>query len=942
MKRRVLGASLVLFLCCLLSISLPGRAAAQSEDNLLRVLPVSGTIPGGGAFTGVVSIERLSLNDAQQLVMHGRLDGVATLAGGGTRQIRDFLFTTTVLLTSQGACDILTLDLGPINLDLLGLVIDLSPVELEINAVPGAGNLLGNLLCAVAGLLDGQSPLEALLAQLSSILGGQLSSIPVAGSLQDGGTFAGALTITDFALDDAGKLVVSGLLDGTATPQSGEPQELINQPFTTSAVFGSGQAQAAQLACDILNLDLGPIHLDLLGLVIDLSEVELDITAVPGAGNLLGNLLCAVAGLLDGGSLSDLLNNILALINQLLDGLLGNLTTMGGLSLPQAAGVLQGGGTFNGSLILTNLTRNANGDLLVDGILSGTATPTNGSPITIPRTPFSTLIDLNSQNGCKILTLDLGPIHLDLLGLVIDLSEVELDITAVPGEGRLLGNLLCAVASLLDGANPLAVLLTQLTDLLGNLLNGLPVSGTLQNGGAFDGTLDITSFALDQAGRLTVSGLLNGTATPLVGEPQQIVDQPFTNVVGTLTGGSILGTLGCGILNLDLGPLHLDVLGLVIDLSEVELDITAVPGAGNLLGNLLCAVAGLLDDGNSLSNLLEGLLNLINRILNGLLNQLSVSGILASDQATGAAVNADFDGTVSITRVALDDAGKLVAEGFLDGIITSGANQYRVDQEPFTAPVQRILNQNACDILTLDLGPIHLDLLGLVVDLSAVELDITALPGEGNLLGNLLCAVAGLLDPSTALQSLLDQLGGRLGDAIYRMPVSGVLQGGGTFAGTLTVDDIALDQAGKLIVSGLLNGTATPQNGAPQVINNQAFSTPASLGDSGLAQTAQLACDILSLDLGPIHLDLLGLVIDLSAVELDINAVPGAGNLLGNLLCAVAGLLDGGQVAMTAEQRSARAVAAMDDLLASANAMMYQIRPQQQLDLFMPALSKAD
>jgi hypothetical protein len=52
-----------------------------------------------------------------------------------------------------------------------------------------------------------------------------------------------------------------------------------------------------------------------------------------------------------------------------------------------------------------------------------------------------------------------------------------------------------------------------------------------------------------------------------------------------------------------------------------------------------------------------------------------------------------------------------------------------------------------CPILALDVGPIFLDLLGLQVDLSRIELDIVAIAGEGNLLGNLLCAVAGLLDP---------------------------------------------------------------------------------------------------------------------------------------------------------------------------------------------------
>ena len=75
-------------------------------------------------------------------------------------------------------------------------------------------------------------------------------------------------------------------------------------------------AITAQASCEILNLVLGPLHLDLLGLVVDLNQVVLNITAVPGAGNLLGNLLCAVTGLLDGGGsatqIVNLLNGILA------------------------------------------------------------------------------------------------------------------------------------------------------------------------------------------------------------------------------------------------------------------------------------------------------------------------------------------------------------------------------------------------------------------------------------------------------------------------------------------------------------------------------------------------------------------------------------------------------------------------------------------------------
>lgn len=63
---------------------------------------------------------------------------------------------------------------------------------------------------------------------------------------------------------------------------------------------------------------------------------------------------------------------------------------------------------------------------------------------------------------------------------------------------------------------------------------------------------------------------------------------------------------GTRLIYLDIEGLFLDVLGLEVDLNEVVLDVSAVPGSGNLLGNLLSAVAGLLDDG--LSDMLGGLL----------------------------------------------------------------------------------------------------------------------------------------------------------------------------------------------------------------------------------------------------------------------------------------------------------------------------------------------
>jgi hypothetical protein len=105
--------------------------------------------------------------------------------------------------------------------------------------------------------------------------------------------------------------VLQGVLDGTCTATA-DPTRFVT--VSNQAVNIPVADLAAQQSCRILDLTLGPLHLDLLGLVVDLSQVDLDITAVPGAGNLLGNLLCAIAGLLGQGQT----NVVARLLNQLL------------------------------------------------------------------------------------------------------------------------------------------------------------------------------------------------------------------------------------------------------------------------------------------------------------------------------------------------------------------------------------------------------------------------------------------------------------------------------------------------------------------------------------------------------------------------------------------------------------------------------------------------
>ena len=57
-----------------------------------------------------------------------------------------------VLPPLPNACQILNLRLGPINLDLLGLVVQDQPDQRADRRQRGPGNLLGNLLCAITGI----------------------------------------------------------------------------------------------------------------------------------------------------------------------------------------------------------------------------------------------------------------------------------------------------------------------------------------------------------------------------------------------------------------------------------------------------------------------------------------------------------------------------------------------------------------------------------------------------------------------------------------------------------------------------------------------------------------------------------------------------------------------------------------------------------------------
>lgn len=162
--------------------------------------------------------------------------------------------------------------------------------------------------------------LESAAGNLSSTVSGSFTD--VVGGL---GAVTGTFTPSKFTTKQ-GQVLATGILTSTLTDSLGVDlgtvQKTVSMPVLLPETAAANKAapNAALITCDVLNLVLGPLHLDLLGLVVDLNRVVLDIVAQSGAGNLLGNLLCAITNLLNGGLglplgfIADLLNQILAIL----------------------------------------------------------------------------------------------------------------------------------------------------------------------------------------------------------------------------------------------------------------------------------------------------------------------------------------------------------------------------------------------------------------------------------------------------------------------------------------------------------------------------------------------------------------------------------------------------------------------------------------------------
>ena len=183
----------------------------------------------------------------------------------------------------------------------------------------------------------------------------------------------------------------------TAENAAKYPSKTVRRAFTAPVrKLKRIQFQSAQRICPVLDLTLGPLDLNLLGLMVHLDKTRLTITA-DSNGGLLGSLLCSIAGRGSAAAKAAKLTKIL-----------------------RRSGLATRGIAFAVPLQQTS---------------SGTAAQSGAA---IPLGPAA------PARICPVLDLTLGPLDLNLLGLMVHLDTVHLVITA-DSEGGILGALLCAL-----------------------------------------------------------------------------------------------------------------------------------------------------------------------------------------------------------------------------------------------------------------------------------------------------------------------------------------------------------------------------------------------------------------------------------------------------------------------------------------------------------------
>jgi hypothetical protein len=242
------------------------------------------------------------------------------------------------------------------------------------------------------------------------------------------------------------------------------------------------------------------------------------------------------------------------------------------LVVPASAGAATSS-TLSMRAKITSFHATASG-VVADGTLTGKLQ--SGSSISRDRAPVHfKAVSHHHRGRCNVITLRLAPLDLELLGVQVQTSHIKLDVYG--HRGRVLGSLFCSLAH--------------------------------------------AKVSFPRAARAMTARL--------AGRPLHVF------AASERLNATISKVQSCQVLKLVLGPLHLDLLGLVVDLygkthsDPVIVTIDAQPSKG-LLGQLLCGLAGGAGVNSlaGLQSLLSSLgVNLSTTQIQNLLNQLGIGDI---------------------------------------------------------------------------------------------------------------------------------------------------------------------------------------------------------------------------------------------------------------------------------------------------------------------------
>jgi hypothetical protein len=139
----------VLVLAVAAAAAVAAGAAGGGTVSTIATVPVNGTTTGGGVFVGTMDVSSFAVQGGQ-LVAIGTVSGAVTDAAGNTIQIVDAEPLAAPIQQAQqvGDCTLVSFSIGPIDLNVLGIVlVHVEPIAVEV----GLGGLVGSLLCGLLG-----------------------------------------------------------------------------------------------------------------------------------------------------------------------------------------------------------------------------------------------------------------------------------------------------------------------------------------------------------------------------------------------------------------------------------------------------------------------------------------------------------------------------------------------------------------------------------------------------------------------------------------------------------------------------------------------------------------------------------------------------------------------------------------------------------------------